>query len=175
LSTKLVASLISESINSSPEQMLQEFISHHENIYYESFRTFCNGNGTTINYDEFLDLLTADPLHLFQEYTDKNGKYWVPAIAEGYVSNTLPGNWEDFGDDQIEGITKPAFSDSTQQQPIAFEPLCNNQIDPDAQAEDEVESIEPEETDLPDFDTRLRHRPSRDVKELEGGVGLYEQ
>jgi hypothetical protein len=85
----------------------------------------------------------------------------------------LPGDWDDFGDDQIEGITKPAFGDNAQQQPLAFEPLCNDQIDPDAQAGDEEEAG-PEEPDPPDFDTRLRHRPSRDVKELEGGVGLYE-
>jgi hypothetical protein len=170
---KLVASLISESIDMSPEQLLQEFISHHESIYYESFRAFCDRNGISVDRHGFMNLLATDQSHLFHEYSDKTGQYWVPVIAEGYVSNVLPGDWDDFGDDQIEGITKPAFGDSAQQQPMAFEPLCNDQIDPDAQVEDE-EEVEPEEPDSPDFDTRLRHRPSRDVKELEGGVGLYE-
>jgi len=170
---KLVASLISESIDVSPEQLLQEFISHHETIYYESFRTFCCRDGIIVDRHEFMNLLASDRSHLFNEYSDKTGQFWVPTIVEGYVLNTLPGNWEDFGDDQIEGITNPAFGDSVQQQPMAFEPLCNDQIDPDAQAEDEEET-DLEEPDFPDFDTRLRHRPSRDVKELEGGVGLYE-
>ncbi|MFA5766919.1 MAG: hypothetical protein WC919_03285 [Candidatus Paceibacterota bacterium] len=168
---KFIASLISESIDVSPERLLQEFISYHESIYYESFHAFCDRNGISVDRHEFTNLLATDQSHLFHEYSDKTGQYWVPAITEGYVSNVLPGDWDDFGDDQIEGITKPAFGDSAQQQPMAFEPLCNDQID--AQAEDE-EEIEPEEPDPPDFDTRLRHRPSRDVKELEGGVGLYE-
>lgn len=174
---KLVASLISESIDVSPEQLLQEFISHHEGIYYESFRVFCGRNGITVDHHEFMNLLAADRSHLFHEYSDKAGQYWVPAIAEGYVSNVLPGDWDDFGDDQIEGITKPAFGDSAQQQPMDFEPLCNDQIDLDEPMQDAEDDaiIEPEEElDPPDFDVRQRHRPSRDVKELEGGVGLYE-
>jgi hypothetical protein len=173
----LVASLISESIDVSPEHLLQEFISHHETIYYESFRAFCGRNGITVGHHEFMSLLAADQSHLFNEYSDETGSYWVPAIAEGYVSNVLPGDWEDFGDDQIEGITKPAFGDNAQQQPMDFEPLCNDQIDLDEPMQDaeDNEIIEPEEEpDPPDFDVRQRHRPSRDVKELEGGVGLYE-
>jgi hypothetical protein len=173
---KLVASLISESIDTSPEQLLQEFISHHENIYYESFRAFCDRNGTIVDRHEFMNLLAADQSHLFHEYSNKTGQYWTPVIVEGYVSNVLPGDWDDFGDDQIEGITKPAFGDSAQQ-PIAFEPLCNDQIGPDGPIQDaeDDEIIQPEEEpDPPDFDVRQRHRPSRDVKELEGGVGLYE-
>jgi hypothetical protein len=174
---KLIASLISDSIDVSPEQLLQEFISCSESIYYESFQAFCDKNGITVSHNEFMDLLAADRSHLFHEYSDENGRYWVPAISEGYVSNVLPGDWDDFGDDQIEGITKPAFGDGAEQQPLDFEPLSNDQIslsEPTQDAEDD-EIIEPEEEpDPPDFDVRQRHRPSRDVKELEGGVGLYE-
>lgn len=174
---KSIASLISNSADVSPEQLLREFISHNENIYYESFRAFCSRNGITINHNEFIDLLAADRSYTFHEYSDETGRYWTPTISEGYVSNVLPGDWDDFGDDQIEGITKPAFGDSAQQQPMDFEPLCNDQIDLDEPIQDAEDSeiIEPEEEpDPPDFDVRQRHRPSRDVKELEGGVGLYE-
>jgi hypothetical protein len=151
------------------EQLLQQFISNNENIYYESFDKFCRENGVIIEYNEFIDLLSINQTHVFNEYSDKTGHYWVPSIFEGYVSNSLPGDWDDFGDDQIEGITNPSLGDGDQQQPIDFAPLSNNQIldEPESDAE-EIPDVGIEEPDLPDFDMRERHRPSRSVKELEG-------
>ena len=173
---KIIASLITSTINISLEQLLQRFILNSESIYFESFRAFCEEQGAIVEHHEFLDLLGANSTYLFNEYSDKIGHYWVPTIIEGYVSNSLPGDWDDFGDDQIEGITKPALGDGSQQQPMDFSPLSGAQIadNPDSEqvADDDLEAES--EPDLPDFDTRIRHRPSRNAKELGGGEGLYE-
>jgi len=166
---KTIASLITDT-NISPDQLLQQFISQNEDIYYESFRKFCADLRIIVEHDEFLNLLGNNKSYIFHEYADVKGRYWVPMIAEGYVSNSLPGDWDDFGDDQIDGITKPALGDGIQQQPFDFGPLSDMQSsdDPDS-IQDSDDEIEPEsEIDFPDFDTRIRHRPSRSVKELEG-------
>jgi hypothetical protein len=165
---KTIASLITDSFDISPEQLLRQFISNNNNIYYESFSTFCKEQNVIVEYYEFLDLLNSDKLYMFHEYSDKDGNYWIPAITEGYVLNILPGDWDDFGDDQIDGITKPAISDDGQQQPIDFSPLTNAQISDDPENTTQIPDSNIEEPDLPDFDTRIRHRPSRSVKELEG-------
>jgi hypothetical protein len=171
---KTIASLITNAIDVSPVRLLYQFLSEHENIYYEQFRIFCEEHGIIIEQHEFLDLLDADPTYLFNEYSDSDGRYWTPIIAEGYVSNELPGDWDDFGDDQIAGITQPAFGDGSQQQPIEFDLLSgvDEKIQQDGTEPLEIDpladEVEPEESpDLPDFDTRVRHRPSRSVKELE--------
>ncbi|MCK9557573.1 MAG: hypothetical protein M0R50_05980 [Candidatus Cloacimonetes bacterium] len=166
--TKQIASLITDIIDISSEQLLQQFTLSNENIYYESFRVFCEDNGIAIRYDEFIDLLESDQTYTFNEYSNRSGRYWVPALTEGYVSNVLPGDWDDFGDDQIEGITSPAMCDGDQQQVIDFEPLSNAQIGDEPDETPEIPDVEPEEPDLPDFDERVRHRPSRSTKELEG-------
>jgi hypothetical protein len=171
---KIIASLITDSSDISSEQLLRQFISNNKNIYFESFAAFCKEQGVIIEYHEFLDLLSSDDLYVFHEYSNKGNNYWVPAIAEAYVSNMLPGDWDDFGDDQIDGITKPAISDDGQQQPIDFSPLTNAQVSDDPENTTQtcdgqsLNAEEPRERDLPDFDTRIRHRPSRSVKELEG-------
>jgi hypothetical protein len=163
---KTIASLITNSADVSPIQLLRQFISDNEYIYYDEFLNFCESKGEIVKYNEFLDLLDAEELYLFNEYSYDNHKYWTATlIEEGYVSNSLPGDWDDFGDDQIEGITSPSFGDSGQSQPMEFEPLSNAQISDDPDSE-QVEDTE-DEPDLPDFDTRIRHRPSRSVKELE--------
>lgn len=158
--------MITETIDVSPQQLLRQFISNNEYIYYEPFRVFCRKQNVVLEYCEFLDLLSADQSYMFNEYSDETGRYWSPAIIEGYVLNATPG---DFGDDQIEGITKPAFGDGAEQQPLEFDPLSNDQIGSGAsESEPDEGELEPEENpDLPDFDTRMRHRPSRSVKELE--------
>ena len=166
---KIIASLITNTIDVSVEQLLQEFVTNNENIYYESFRAFCAGQGVIVEQHEFLDLLGANSTYLFNEYSDKTGRYWVPALIEGYVSNSLPGDWDDFGDDQIEGITKPAFGDGAQQQPMDFAPLANAQISDEPEDSEQIpDDLEPEsEPDPPDFDTRIRRRPSRSDVELD--------
>ena len=173
---KIIASLITNTIDVSAEQLLEQFVANNEDIYYGPFRAFCEKQGVIVEHHEFLDLLDANSTYLFNEYSDKTGRYWVPALVEGYVSNSLPGDWDDFGDDQIEGITKPVFGDGAQQQPMEFDPLSNAQISDNPDSEQVPDDLEPEsEPDPPDFDTRIRHRPSRSVRELEGGVGLNEQ
>ena len=164
---KTIASLVAGPIDVSPSQLLQQFASNNEYIYYESFSQFCREQGVIVESHEFLDLLDANQTYLFQEYSDCHGRYWTPVLVEGYVSNMLPGDWDDFGDDQIEGITKPAFGDGAQQQPSDFEPLSNAQISDDPDSEQIPDDSDPGEADLPDFDTRIRHRPSRSTKELE--------
>jgi hypothetical protein len=153
-----IASLIAD-IDLSPEKLLQQFISNNNDIYFEAFRLFCSDKNIIIENYEFLDLLDANPDYLFQEYSGPKGRYWVPIIVEGYVSNILPGDWDDFGDDQLEGITGPAFGDGSQLQPLDL------QLSDES---DESDKLEPEENpDLPDFDEILRHRPSRSTRELE--------
>jgi hypothetical protein len=168
---KLIASLITDDAGTSLEQLLHQFTSLNENIYFESFRKFCEKQGVVVEHNEFIDLLKTNKTYVFNEC---GAHCWTPTLAEGYVSNILPGDWDDFGDDQIEGITKPAFGDGAQQQPMDFTPLSTAQLTddpdsievPDTGAEEEPD-VGIEEPDLPDFDTRVRHRPSRSVKELE--------
>jgi len=150
---KTIASLISENVAVSPARLLYEFVADHENIDFQSFQDFCLERGILIESHEFLDLLATDPTYLFQEYSDTDGRYWVPALPEGYIQNSLPGDWDDFGDDQIEGITKPTYGAVVQPDIIDFEPLNDT---------------EEEEADLPDFDEIPRRRPSRNPAELEG-------
>lgn len=154
-SPKEIASLTSDNVFISPTILLQQYLNEHNEISYEPFRNFCIGHGTIVEGHEFLDLLAADQIHTFHEYLNADGRYWVPAIYEGYVSNSLPGDWDDFGDDQIDGITKPMFGAVTQPDTTDFDPLTDE------------EETGKELDDLPDFDTLPRRRPSRNPAELE--------
>lgn len=158
--TKIIASLITDNIAISSEYLLQQFLAEHEDIHYDSFCAFCAGYGIIIEGHEFLDLLKSDQTHIFHEYSDADGCYWVPSIFEGYMNNTLPGDWDDFGDDEIEGITGPVYGALTQPEVINFEPLTDEE-------EEEEENV----SDLPDFDTTERRRPSRHPTEIENTVG----
>lgn len=158
-SPKEIASLVSDNVFVPPTGLLQQFLDGHDSISYEPFRSFCEGHGVVIEGYEFLDLLAADQAHTFQEYSNSDGRYWVPAIPEGYISNSLPGDSDDFGDDQIDGITKPALGTVIQPDTTDFEPLTDD------------EEMGVELDDLPNFDTLPRRRPSRNPAELESADG----
>jgi hypothetical protein len=163
----LVASLISDDTNIPPTRLLQKYLDDHAEISYEPFRDFCAERGMIVEGCEFLDLLAANETHTFQEYSDQDGRHWVPVLSEGYVSNSLPSELDDFGDDQIDGITKPIFGSVTQPDTTDFGPLVD--------VDEENDDI----SDLPGLDTPPKHRPSRNPAELEcfdmDGITITEQ
>ena len=169
---KTIASLITDNPILSGEQLLEMYLSANDSIYFESFRLFCSKYCIIVEYNEFMDLLKENRTYLFNEYFDRTTPYWVPSLAEGYVINSLPkGEW---GDDQIEGITTPVLGGP--QQPLDFEPLSDEQIldDPESTPQLADIDIDPEEDDLPGFDTRIKHRPSRDPKAEHGVMSTFE-